>query len=133
MLTDGFGHAWAYMDDSVLYTVVIWHPLFGQYPVVLPDQSIGGGAGGGNALTPFAGTPLGTINGTNTVFTVTLDGVNPLLELPSQITAWLNFPLVQGVGYTLSQPGGAGTNVEITYTVAPQPGDTIYAQGLYVA
>ena len=42
VLTDGFGHAYAYLDDSVLYTVVIWHPLFGYNPVVLPDQSIGG-------------------------------------------------------------------------------------------
>ena len=68
-LTDGFGHAFAYLDDSVLYTVVIWHPLFGENPVVLPDQSLAGGGGGGSSLTPFAGPPSGTINGTNTVFT----------------------------------------------------------------
>ena len=24
VLTDGFGHAYAYMDNSVLYTVVVW-------------------------------------------------------------------------------------------------------------
>ena len=56
-LTDGFGHAFAYLDDSVLYTVVIWHPLFGENPVVLPDQSLAGGGGGGSSLIPFAGTP----------------------------------------------------------------------------
>src|SRR5277367_2740182 len=70
VLTDGFGHAWAYLDNSVLYTVVIWHPLFGPNPIVLPDQSIGGGGGGGGSLSPFAGTPIGTQNGTNTVFTL---------------------------------------------------------------
>src|ERR1700721_1297769 len=50
-LTDGFGHAYAYMNNAVLYTVVIWHPLFGQNPVVLPDQAIAG-SGGGPGYTP---------------------------------------------------------------------------------
>src|SRR6185437_2830835 len=52
VLTDGFGHAFAYMDDSILYTVVFWHPLFGSSPVVLIDQSIGGGGSGGSTFTP---------------------------------------------------------------------------------
>lgn len=83
VLTDGFGHAWAYLDDSVLYTVVIWHPLFGSLPVVLPDQAIGGGGGGGSALSSFAGVPTGTINGTNKVFTL-VNGSTPLTAIPTQ-------------------------------------------------
>ena len=127
-LTDGFGHADAYLDDSVLYTVVIWHPLFGENPVVLPDQSLAGGGGGGSSLIPFAGTPSGTINGTNTVFTF----AGP--ANPTQLTAWLNFPLINGLGYTWSWTGGTLT---ITYAVAPQPAsggnpaDSLYVQGLY--
>ena len=42
VVTDGFGHAWAYLDNAVLYTVVMWHPLFGPNPVVLPDQALPG-------------------------------------------------------------------------------------------
>ena len=127
-LTDGFGHAFAYLDDSVLYTVVIWHPLFGENPVVLPDQSLAGGGGGGSSLIPFAGTPSGTINGTNTVFTFAVPAN------PTQLTVWLNFPLINGLGYTWSWTGGTLT---ITYAVAPQPAsggnpaDSLYVQGLY--
>ncbi len=127
-LTDGFGHADAYLDDSVLYTVVIWHPLFGENPVVLPDQSLAGGGGGGRSLIPFAGTPSGTINGTNTVFTYAVPAN------PTQLTVWLNFPLINGLGYTWSWTGGTLT---ITYAVAPQPAsdgnpaDSLYVQGLY--
>ena len=127
-LTDGFGHAFAYLDDSVLYTVVIWHPLFGENPVVLPDQSLAGGGGGGSSLIPFAGTPSGTINGTNTVFTFAVPAN------PTQLTVWLNFPLINGLGYTWSWTGGTLT---ITDAVAPQPAsggnpaDSLYVQGLY--
>ena len=127
-LTDGFGHADAYLDDSVLYTVVMWHPLFGENPIVLPDQSLAGGGGGGSSLIPFAGTPSGTINGTNTVFTFAVPAN------PTQLTVWLNFPLINGLGYTWSWTGGTLT---ITYAVAPQPAsdgnpaDSLYVQGLY--
>src|SRR5208283_3342608 len=114
VLTDGFGHAFAYMDESVLHTVVIWHPLFGYNPVVLPDQSVGGGSGGGSGLTPFAGTPNGTIDGTNRVFTLTNGGTPIPDTTPVQITAWLNFPLIPGLGFSVSG------NV-ITYANAPQP------------
>lgn len=126
VLTDGFGHAYAYMDDTVLHTVVVWHPLFGNTPVVLTDQGLPGA--GGNALTPFGGVPSGTINGTNTVFTFAVSGN------PSQATVWLNYPLVDGVGYTLSWSAGTLT---ITYATAPQPAsggspaDSLYIQGWY--
>ena len=126
VLTDGFGHAYAYMEDSVLYTVVVWHPLFGSLPVVLPDQSLSGSSG--NAMTPFGGVPSGTIDGTNKVFTYAV----PLN--PSQVTVWLNYPLVTGVGYTTSWASGTLT---ITYATAPQPAsggtaaDSLYVQGWY--
>lgn len=131
VLTDGFGHAWAYLDNSLLYTIAIYHPLFGEYPVILSDQEIAGGGGGGSTLTPFAGVPIGTIDGTNKVFTLA-NGSSPLGIAPTQATVWLNFPLINGLGYTLSGD-------TITYAVAPQPasggvaGDSIYAQGFYSA
>lgn len=129
VLTDGFGHADAYMDDSILYTVVVWHPLFGPYPIVYTDQNIGGGGGGGSSYTPFAGTLTGTIDGTNRVFTLTNNGV-PLTTNPVSGTTevWLNFPLIPGVGYSL-------TGVTVTFANAPQPAagsvpaDTVWAQG----
>lgn len=130
LITDGFGHAPAYLDNSPLYTIVIYHPLFGSTPVVLTDQSLlGAGAGAGSV--PFAGVPSGTINGTNKVFVLT-NGGTPLTALPKQATVWLNFPLVPGLGYTLALVGG---QAQITFAVAPQPpaggnpGDSIYAQG----
>lgn len=122
-ISDGFGHAYAYLDDSVLYTVVIWHPLFGTNPVVLPDQSIGGG--GGSNLIPFEGVLDGTIDGANKVFTLTNNGV-ALTVAPAQATVWLNFPLVVNVGYTIS-------GVTVTFTNAPITGDTLYASGLIAA
>ena len=135
VLADGFGHAWAYLDDTVLYTVVIWHPLFGPYPIVIPDQAYGTGGGGGSTVTPFAGIPTGTIDGTNTVFTV-VNGSTPLTAIPSQITAWLNYPLIQGLGYTLAV---VADQLQITYANAPQPAsggsapDAIYAQGIILS
>lgn len=134
-ITDGFGHSVAYMDDTVLYTIVYVHPLFGPNPVVLKDQSLGSGGGGGNTITSFAGIPTGTINGTNAQFTV-VNGSTPVTQFPTQITAWLNFPLIQGLGYTLSLIGG---QLKITYANPPQPSsgetpaDAIYAQGYIVA
>src|SRR5215469_8649255 len=72
-ITDGFGHAWAYMDDSPLYTLVLYHPLFGSNPIVWPDQRVGGGGGGGteSIVTPFEGVLAGTIDGSNKIFTLT--------------------------------------------------------------
>ncbi len=122
--TDGFGHAYAYMDDSVAYTVYVSHPLFGPNPVILPDQSVGTG---GVGYHTFAGSLQGTIDGTNTVFVVT-NGGTPLTTLPAQIMVWDNFPLIQGTGYTVALSGG---QLQVTFTTAPQVGDTLYAQGLY--
>lgn len=126
--TDGFGHAVAYAPDAVLYTIVYVHPLFGPNPVVLIDQSFGGGGGSGAGLTPFAGIPSGTIDGTNRIFTFAVPAA------PNSLIVWLNISLIAGLGYTSSWASGTLT---ITYAVAPQPpagpiaGDALYVQGYY--
>ena len=128
IFTDGFGHSVAYLDDSQLYTLVFVHPLFGPNPVVLTDQTIPG-TGGGGSLTPFAGIPQGTIDGTNRAFTLT-NGGTPLTVNPvaGTVIGWLNVPLINGLGFTIS-------GVTITYAIAPQPAaggapaDSIFAQG----
>jgi hypothetical protein len=126
VITDGFGHAVAYLTEGVLYTIEFVHPLFGSNPVVLADQTVGGG-GGGTGYTPFSGTPSGTINGVNRVFTLTNGGTPIPNVTPAQIFAWCNFPLILGLGFTVS-------GNQLTFANAPQsgsPGDAIYASGLY--
>lgn len=133
VITDGFGHAYAYMDDTVLYTVVFWHPLFGSNPVVLQDQTIGGGGGGGGSTySPFQGVPSGTIDGTNKTFQLQ-NGSTPLTVLPTLLDLALNgVQLTLGLGYTIALTGGVAT---VTLATAPQPpsggnpGDSLYAQG----
>jgi hypothetical protein len=138
LITDGFGHAFTYADNSVLYTIVIAHPLFPPNPsynnlpvVVLMDQILGGG-GGGSGASPFQGVPQGTIDGANRTFILTNNGT-PLTENPEQVTVWLNFPLVPGVGY--SGPTLVSGFSTIVFATAPQPasggnpGDSIYNQG----
>lgn len=133
VLTDGFGHADVYLQTGTLYTLVIYHPLFGANPIVWPDQQIGGG-GGGATISVFSGVPQGVIDGTNQVFTV-VNGITPLTAIPTQMTAWLNFPLLQGLGYFLTLSGGT---LKITYATPPQPAsgsspaDAIFAQGFFV-
>ncbi len=130
VLADGFGHADAYLDDQTLFTVVVWHPLFGPNPIVLIDQQISGGGGGGSTLTPFQGTLIGTVDGVNKTFTLA-NGSSPLGVAPiwSTVVVWFNFPLVNGLGYT---PAGTDT---LTFANAPQPAsggtpaDAIFAQG----
>ncbi len=121
-ITDGFGHAFAYLDNSVLYTVVIWHPLFGPNPIVLPDQALGGE---GSAGTAFAVELTPAPDGTNTTFTLTNAGT-PISATPVTAIVWDNFPLAPGVGYTLGPLPG-----QVTFTTAPSIGDTLYAQGTH--
>jgi len=134
IITDGFGHVWAYMDDAPLYTVVMYHPLFGANPIYWIDQRIGGSGGSGNTVSAFAGVPQGTIDGVNTVFTM-VNGTTPLTTIPTQYEVWLNFPLIVNLGYTVGISGG---QVQITYAVPPQPAsgsspaDALYAQGVYI-
>jgi len=133
VLTDGFGHADVYLSAGVLYTLVIYHPLFGSNPIVWPDQQIGGG-GGGSTVTPFAGVPEGVIDGVNTTF-ILRNGSTRLTALPTQMEAWLNYSQIPSVGYTVGLLGGYAT---IIYGTPPQPAtdsspaDAIYAQGLYI-
>jgi hypothetical protein len=122
VLTDGFGHGFAYLDNAVLYTVVIWHPLFGPNPIVLPDQAIGGE---GSAATAFSGALTPAADGTTTVFTLT-NGGTPIGLTPTSLIVWDNFPLAPGVGYALGPAPG-----QITFTTAPSIGDTLYAQGTH--
>jgi hypothetical protein len=88
-----------------------------------------GGGGGGSNLVPFAGVPIGTIDGTNRTFTLSNEGV-ALTSLPivGTVVAWLNTPVIFGSGFTIS-------GITITYGIAPQPSsgsipaDQIYVQG----
>lgn len=120
--TDGFGHTAAYMDPGI-YTI----SYSGEQIVTqtLPDQVVGGPGGGGSVST-FSGTPQGTIDGTNRVFLMTNGGV-VLTAIPTQYDVWLNFPLIPSVGYTVALVSG---QVQITYAVAPQIGDTLYDEGI---
>lgn len=120
-VTDGFGHAVAYLNTGALFTCVYVYPNGTQ--VVYPDQFVGSSSG---APTAFAGVPTGTVNGTNTVFTM-VNGSTPLAVIPTQSTVWLNFPLILGLGYTLSV---VTSQVKITFATAPKTGDSLYAQGL---
>ena len=122
-ITDGFGHAVAYLFSSQLYTVVVWHPLFGSNPVVLIDQAVPGDTATLNGLTPFQGVPIGTVNGIKKVFTLA-QGSSPIPSNPAQATVWQNFPLIVNTGYTI-------TGITITYTIAPISTDTLYAEGFY--
>lgn len=98
VITNGFGQAFAYMDDSVLYTVVYTHPLF-LAPLVYIDQSVGGG-GTGVSVTPIqASTLAGTITGSipGTVF------VLPSTPLAGSLILDQNgMTLTPNLGYTIS-------------------------------
>lgn len=116
--TDGLGHAVAYMAVG-LYTITYSGAQI--QTLTLTDQAVGY-SGSGGSVTVFSGTPSGTIDGTNLVFTFSVPSA------PVFLIVSLNYPLVAGVGYTSSWAGGTLT---ITYTTAPQPADTVYVQGFY--
>lgn len=130
-VTDGFGHAAAYMQNGQLYTVVYVYPNGTE--VVYPDQSLGD-ASGGTTFSPFAGTPQGPIDGTNKVFTL-VNGSTPLTAIPPSLFVTFNgILLTPGLGYTVAMSSGVA---KITFANAPQPAsgggipaDNIYAQGL---
>ncbi len=117
--TDGYGHAVAYLADGQLYTIAFYHPLLGDEPLVLTDQSLNGASSGG--VTPFAQTPAGEINGTNKTFTLTVSPSTLLIYLYNTTT------LVPGVGYTTAIVSGVFT---ITMAVAPPAGSVLYAFGI---
>lgn len=120
-VSDGYGHAVAYLNNGQLYTVAFYHPVLGAMsPLVLPDQSLNSTTSSAPGI--ISEVPAGAIDGTNRFFT--------LSHVPLSGTAWLNIALIPGLGFTL-----AG-NV-ITYARAPQPtsggvpADAIYFQGTY--
>lgn len=124
VITDGFGHAVAYLTAGVLYTIVYSHPLFGAYAQVYTDQQVSSPSNG-IAYTPFSGVPSGTINGVNRVFTLTNNGVAIPNVTPAQVTVRHN---------GISQTPGLGVIIsgnQVTFSFAPQTGDDIYASGLY--
>lgn len=120
-ITDGFGHAAAYLNTGALFTCVYVFP--NGTTVIYPDQFVGSSSG---APTPFSGVPTGTIDGTNTVFTV-VNGSTPLTAIPTIAFAWTNFDLIPGLGYALSVVSG---QLQITYASPPQPADSLWVQGL---
>lgn len=65
--------------------------------------------------TPSAGTLTGTQDGTNKVFTI------PVTPYPNTLLVWDNYPLVNGVGYTIS-------GNTITFTTAPATTDNLFFQ-----
>lgn len=127
-ITDGFGHAVAYLNDGALFTCVYVYP--NGTTVVYPDQFVGNSSG---TPTTFAGVPQGTIDGSRTTFVLTNNGTP--LSIPPVVTSvlgWLNFPLINGLGFVIN----AGANPPtITYATPPQPAsggspaDSIFAQG----
>lgn len=119
--TNGFGQAFAYMDDSVLYTVVYNHPLFNA-PLVYIDQWIGGAGAGGTSVTPIqASTLAGTITGSvpGTVFTLPstpLAGSVVLDQNGITLTPNLGYTL-SGATITLAHALGAGEGLNANYLV----------------
>lgn len=115
VITDGFGHSVAYLEDAVLYTVVLVHPLFGPNPVVLPDQTIPSVGTGGGSYQPFNQTPSPATDGTTTVFTLTYTPVAGSLLLTLN-----GLPQTPGLNYTIS-------GNTITMASAPSSGFPLYA------
>lgn len=113
-VTDGLGHAVAYLSDGALFTVVYVYP--NNAMVVYPDQYVGGTPG--NAITPVsASSGAGTITGAipGSVFTLpsTPMANTLLLQVNGQV-------LTQNLGYTLA-------GAVVTLAQALQNGDSIAA------
>lgn len=94
---------------------------------------LGFGADGAPALvlsiptgtTVFSGVLTGTQNGTNKIFTLTNSG-SAIGRTPVWAIVWDNYPLVNGVGYSLGPSPG-----QVTFATAPLATDSLYAQGVY--
>lgn len=114
-ITDGLGQIGCYLDNAQLYTMVVISPFL--ITQVYPDQNLGNSP---STSSTFEQVPTGTINGTNTVFTLTVNPTLLYLQYNSGV-------LIPGLGYTVSVVSGVTT---LTLAIAPQPGDTLYASGL---
>jgi hypothetical protein len=75
--------------------------------------------------TLFSGTLTGTKDGSNKVFTLT-NGGSAIGVTPLWAIVWDNFPLINGIGFSLGPSAG-----QVTFATAPLSTDTLYAQGVY--
>lgn len=107
-ITDGFGHAVAYLDNSQLYTIVWVSPIIGK--IVYTDQNVGNAV---SSLSVSQQVPSGTIDGTNVTFAISITS-NPVLLLIQFNSALL----INGIGFTQSFASGV---VTIILAQAPQP------------
>lgn len=81
---------------------------------------------GTGASYNFAGPLTGTLDGVNTIFTIT-NGGSPIGKTPVDIFVWDNFILAPGDGYTLGPAPG-----QVQFTVAPSVGDYLYSKGVFI-
>lgn len=118
VITDGFGHAVAYLTAGSLYTIEFVHPLFGPNPVVLADQQVGSGSSG--PLNPEqASTTAGTITGAIPGYTFVLPSTpasgSLILQRNGQVlTPGLTYTIV-GATITLTSELMTGENLNANY------------------
>jgi hypothetical protein len=114
VVTDGYGRA-SYYAAQGIYTCVYWSTQIAGLQVVLPDQAIVPPNPGAdfNSDSSANGTITGTIDGRNTVFTLSAAPV-----VPGSLIFMVN-GLAQ-VGFTLA-------GAVVTLAVAPRAGDVLTA------
>lgn len=111
LITDGFGHAVAYLAAGQLYTVVFIHPLFGANPVVLTDQAIVAAES-----LPVPVTPTPSPDGAIRAFTLPFAPAYPANGQLFVSGSYVRY----GVAYTIS-----GTTITWVGAVPPQIGDVL--------
>lgn len=119
LITDGYGHADAYLTVGVLYTMVVNHPLFAS-PLVYTDQQAGGS---GSSVTPIqASTAAGTITGTIPGATFTLPSTpigGALILAQNGITLTPNLGyVITGAVITLNTPLTTGDGLNANYLIS---------------
>jgi hypothetical protein len=106
VISDGYGHSFFYVASGT-YTLVTYSPQI--QTVILPDQIISG------VVSPITTSPLsGAINGTNRVFTIPSAPSNFLMVFLNGV---LQLP---GTNFTI-------TGLTITFNIAPETGDQLWA------
>lgn len=128
VVSDGFGHAVAYLDATVLYTIVFVHPLFGPNPVILVDQAVQSAANASTSSSPVqASTTAGTITGTIPGSTFNLPSVP--VQSPSKYASLVlqrnGQVLTPGLTYTI-----ADNSTTITLSTPLQTGENLNANYL---
>lgn len=124
-IIDSFGEFGSYYTFNFIYqgtitSVLSYRLLAGTFDLSNLTPCIGSECIGAfiqpGTLATFNEIPDGLVNGANTIFTLSVT--------PQLVTVWDNFPLVDGVGYTIS-------GKTITFTNPPQIDDVLYATGLF--